>query len=117
MPGELPDTFGGRTAEVAQVNWGMRAQKDTWLYIVTSDLVGPVVLLRGAKPTHVVTTSRANRASLPECGKVERRLTPPAFAEFLVALARQCVSFRESDARNHPGSQLEHPDSSGILKP
>lgn len=88
MPGELPDAFGGRTAEVAQVNWGMRAQKDTWLYIVTAELVGPVILLRGAKPTHVVTTSRANRNALPECGKVERRLTPPAFAEFLVELAR-----------------------------
>jgi hypothetical protein len=88
MPGELPDAFGGRSAEVAQVAWGHRAQKDTWLYIVT-DSVGAVQLLRGGVPTHVVKTSRSNRKSLPECGKHERRLTPPRFAEFLVDLARQ----------------------------
>jgi hypothetical protein len=49
-----------------------------------------VELRAGGVPTHVVTTSRANRAALPECGKHERRLTPPAFAEFLVELARKC---------------------------
>lgn len=88
LPGELPDAFGGRTAEVAQVNWGHRAQKDTWLYIVTPT-VGAVELPRGAQATHVVTTSRSNRKALPECGKVERRLTPQAFAAFLVDIARR----------------------------
>ncbi len=89
LPGELPDSYGGRTVEVAQVNWGHRAQKDTWLYVV-AEVVGPVAIPRGGVPTHVVTTSRANRATLPECGKTERRLTPPAFAAFLVDLARRC---------------------------
>lgn len=94
LPGELPDAFGGRTAEVAQVNWGHRAQKDTWLYIVTPQ-VGPIEIPRGARPTHVVTTSRAKGESLPECGKVERRLTPLAFAQWLVSIARNVTRLDE----------------------
>lgn len=90
LPGELPDACGGRSVEVRQVAWGHRAAKDTWLYVVGPLCLGRIELRDGGTPTHVVTTSRANRESLPECGKVERRLTPPAFAEFLVELARQC---------------------------
>lgn len=97
LPGELPDAFGGRSVDVAQVNWGHRAQKDTWLYIV-APVVGPIHLPQGATPTHVITTSRTKRASLPECGKVERRLTPLPFALFLVGVARRCDPCEEQHA-------------------
>lgn len=91
LPGELPDAFGGRTAEVDQVSWGHRARKSTWLYVVT-DVVGPIHLLRGGVPTHTVTRFAHNKGDkqLLALSRIGRRLTPPAFAEFLVGIARSC---------------------------
>ena len=85
-PGEFCDEWGGWTLDVRQCDWGHKAEKRTWLYIVGVPNLG-VTPLTGGSPTHVVTTSRG-RPDLPEMGKVERRLTPPAFAEFLVSIAR-----------------------------
>ena len=90
MTGEVagPDRFGGWSCEVRQVDWGHRAEKRTWLYIVGAhpdDL--PELPPRGEATALVV--------SMPECrhvelmGKAEREHTPPAFAEWLVELARR----------------------------
>lgn len=88
-PGELPDAHGGISLDVNQVDWGHVARKATWLYLVG---VRPEAYPRMPRrdPTHLVTTSRRTRGpSLPEMKKRERHITPPAFAEFLVSLARQ----------------------------
>jgi len=91
LPGGLPDAFGGFTVEVDQVHWGHRAQKRTWLYIVGCK-PSDIKLRNGGVATHVVTTSRrSDGTALPECTQLERRLTPPAFAEFLLDIARRCA--------------------------
>lgn len=88
VPGGLPDEYGGWSVSVDQCHWGHAARKRTWLYVVGAS-ARDVRLATGGTPTHVVTTSRANRISLPEMPKSQRHLTPPAFAEFLVDIARR----------------------------
>lgn len=94
-PGWLPDEWGGYTVAVNQCDWGHRAAKATWLYVVGC----PVDRLPAVPPPVdrsgllVVTNEQRKgdpgyRARLP--GR-ERHLTPPAFADWLVAVARQCV--------------------------
>jgi hypothetical protein len=85
-PGEFPDDFGGWTLAVDQCAWGHRARKVTWLYIVG---VHPssVQPLTGGTPTHVVTTSKKT-ARLLKMSSLEARLSPPAFAAWLVDIAR-----------------------------
>lgn len=87
LPGGLPDEFGGWSVELDQVSWGHRARKTTWLYVVG---VGPsdVAVLRGGTPTHCVN-SRNKHTALLELSAQGRRRTPPAFAEFLVGIARR----------------------------
>ena len=86
--GRGPDKFGGWSCEVRQVDFGHRAEKRTWLYIVgvhPDEL--PPLPPRGDATALVVR--------MPECravgliGKDEREHTPPAFAEWLVAVARR----------------------------
>ena len=87
------DEFGGWTLAVEQCAWGHVAQKGTWLYIVgvRSRNVEPRT---GGDPTHVVSSlsrrrrTQAARPQLPEMKKSLRHITPPAFAEFLVTIAR-----------------------------
>lgn len=87
--GRMPDRWGGWTAEVRQCDWGHRAEKRTWLYIVGA---GPDDLPTMPAPRqHTAVVVR-----MPECrtveimGKAEREHTPPQLAEWLVALARRC---------------------------
>jgi hypothetical protein len=86
LPGGLPDAYGGWSVELDQVSWGHRARKTTWLYVVG---VGPgsVELRRGGTPTHCVNSLKRD-TQLLELSAAGRRRTPPAFAEFLVELAR-----------------------------
>jgi hypothetical protein len=86
-PGELPDSFGGVTIEVLQCEWGHQAAKATWIYAVGLHGSAGIAPYRGAKPTHLVSTSRG-RSTLPEMRKSQRHITPPLFAEWLVSLAR-----------------------------
>jgi hypothetical protein len=97
-PGRAPDGFGGWTAEVRQCDWGHKAEKLTWLYIVgchPDDL--PALPPRG-EPTGVIKPQRG----VPRDGrkivtKAEREHTPPALAEWLVDLARRtCVARRSA---------------------
>lgn len=102
-PGEGPDRYGGSTVEVEQVEWGHVARKSTWLYVVGVDPVRVALLIRarpfpGREPTHWISGGRgragkkAKTTPVPPgikiCSAEQRRRTPPAFAEFLIELAR-----------------------------
>ncbi len=89
-PGEFPDEFGGWSMEVEQFNFGHRAEKATWLYIVgcaPSDI--PAVPRRPGKATHCIRPTKAY-PRLPSVTKPEREHTPPEFAAWLVELAEKC---------------------------
>ena len=91
-PGEFADEWGGWSLAVEQVSWGHRARKPTWLYIVG---VHPksVNTRSGGTPTHIVTSSRKRRdgQELKRLSGIGRRLSPPAFASWLVSVARQAA--------------------------
>jgi hypothetical protein len=96
-PYQEPDAWGGWTMEVDQFHWGHKARKRTWLYIVgTYDV--PAVPYRAGGPTHVIDRpgrARKNEqpnsaAKKPWCSHAEREQTPPAFARWLVEVARRC---------------------------
>lgn len=99
-PGRAPDAFGGWTAEIRQCDWGHKAEKRTWLYIVGChpDEI-PEMPARG-EPTHYIKRNskgyRPSAQSLPHVTKAEREHTPPALAEWLVELARRCRVRKES---------------------
>ena len=89
-PGRAPDEFGGWTMEFDQFHFGHRAEKRTWLYIVgchPDDL--PPIPHREGSPTHCVRPTKSY-PRLPSITKAEREHTPPALAEWLVAVARKC---------------------------
>jgi hypothetical protein len=93
-PGELMDTYGGFTIQVEQCAWGHVARKKTWLYIVGAprDFVEQGVRTGGV-PTHWASGSRnAPRGPVPDgikvCSAEQRRKSPPAFAEWLIEIAR-----------------------------
>lgn len=97
FPGELPDHVGGFTVEVDQCNWGHVARKRTWLYCVgVSRSVVLDGLRTGGKVTHWITGARRRRIrsgglvppGIKICSSQQRRRTPPAFAAWLVDVAR-----------------------------
>lgn len=87
--GRGPDEHGGWSCEVRQCDWGHRAEKRTWLYIVGC---GPDELPAIPAPRDAT----ALVVKMPECravevmGKAEREHTPPDLARWLVELARRC---------------------------
>lgn len=89
LPGEFPDRWGGQTLEVYQRDWGHEAMKPTWLYCVRCLTPAPVF------PPRVVGTPGAyirparNGEGAIHVPKSRRHLTPPAFALWLVELARR----------------------------
>ena len=70
----------GFTCLVDQIWFGHRAEKATWLYVcgVNPNTLPPI-------PEHPAFSPRVNFNRL---GRAERQLTPPAFARFLVQVAR-----------------------------
>lgn len=92
-PGSVErDDFGGWVLPVSQKWWGHRAEKRTWLYVVGVD--------PGAVPTYPLVLGPAERVcglwsgrdrsrGQKEIGKAEREATPPAFACWLIELARR----------------------------
>lgn len=89
-PGKAPRR-GAYTIEVDQFHWGHRAEKRTWLYIAgcePDDL--PPIPRREGEPTHCIRPTKAY-PRLPSVTKPEREATPPAFAEWLIEVARRCV--------------------------
>lgn len=100
-PGERPDPWGGYAVEVDQCAWGHVARKRTRLYVVGVPMALVLSTLRtGGTPTHWVSGSRNQRhgssrggvvpPGIKVCSAQQRRRTPPAFAEWLVELARSC---------------------------
>jgi hypothetical protein len=93
--GAGPDFHGGFTLMIEQWWWGHRAQKATWLYICgcTRAEVPAMPLKFGTAP-NVVTNIHGLRSGMPgyrkEITEREREATPPAFAAWLVDLARVC---------------------------
>lgn len=88
-PGRAPDAHGGWTAEVRQCDWGHKAEKLTWLYVVgchPDDL--PPLPARG-EPTGVIKPQRGVPRTLKIVTKAEREHTPAALATWLVAVARR----------------------------
>jgi hypothetical protein len=87
FPGDLPDAWGGHTVLVHQVAWGHNCEKPTWLYVVgvSRDAVARG-LRTGGVATHRVTSGPGG-PQLPSATKKKRAATPPAFAEWLIALA------------------------------
>ncbi len=95
-PGER-DQWGGFTIIVPQFWWGHLADKATRLYICgcgPGDLP-PVPFVLGEAPRTMSSTQKelvAAGLQKPELLKKDREKTPPAFAEWLVELARRTRS-------------------------
>lgn len=87
-PGEFADEFGGFSIEIEQFQFGHKAEKKTWLYIVGSKSI-PKMPKREGRPTHVVRP-RKNGTGAKIITKSEREHTPPELAKWLVDLARRC---------------------------
>lgn len=87
-PGEFRDEFGGYTLEIEQFNFGHKAEKRTWLYIVGASSI-PAVPVREGKPSHVVRPQK-NGTGAKILTKPEREHTPLALAQWLVDLASRC---------------------------
>jgi hypothetical protein len=88
-PGRMPDACGGYTAQIDQFQFGHRAEKTTWLYIVgchPDDL--PPTPTRDDAPAHCVRPTKAY-PRLPSVTKPEREHTPLALAEWLCEVARR----------------------------
>ncbi len=90
--GWTADLFGdpGSSIEVSQVAFGHSARKRTWLYAVGCDLAP----LTAAEPKATAMVG-ANIHTGPTYGKPRIagaivHLTPPAFAEVLIDMARSC---------------------------
>lgn len=88
-PGRAPDGWGGWTAEIRQCDWGHKAEKLTWLYIVGCHPDSLPPLPPRSEPTGVIKPQRG----IPRDGrkivtKAERERTPPDLAEWLVNVAR-----------------------------
>lgn len=92
-PGEAPDAFGGITLAVEQVHWGHVARKRTWVYV--SDwrrLRIPWWPTPKKAVAWISGTYTAKKRGLVPVGirvasALEARLTPPAFASWLLEIA------------------------------
>lgn len=82
----MPDGRLGLTVQVNQCDWGHKAQKPTWLYVVGAPELPPMPEPREATHVFVLLAS----STKPELPKRERHLTPPLFARWLVELAASC---------------------------
>lgn len=92
-PGSGVDEFGGLTVAVNQFAWGHKARKPTWLYIVGCAEI-PTMPVEMGQPTHCV--ARRTGQNKPHISKPLREATPPAFAAWLVEVARRCAPGKSS---------------------
>lgn len=95
-PGER-DEWGGWTYQAPQMWWGHWCDKPTRLYIIgCAPAELPAVPLVLGEATHVQTYSHKCRRR-PQLPHSMREKTPPAFAEFLVSIARIAESKNAAD--------------------
>jgi hypothetical protein len=109
LPDGLSDGYG-HTIEVDQCAWGHVARKRSWLYVVNVGLGEVLAGIRtGGTPTHWVSGFRSSTHGTPKryrqngcavppgikvCSAQQRRRTPVAFAQWLIALAQQAEAHR-----------------------
>lgn len=90
LPGRSPDAYGGWTAQIRQCDWGHKAEKATWLYIVGVHPDSLPSIPPPGKPTGVVKPRRGvPRDGRKIISKADREHTPPALAAWLVETARR----------------------------
>ena len=95
LPGKR-DEFGGWTLPILQSDFGHKAEKATFLYVVgcAPAEIPDLPALNLGYATHVVGSSRNTRPGMPgarpEITKAEREHTPAELAHWLVALAQRC---------------------------
>lgn len=103
-PGDPVDLWGGYSILVFQRDWGHPADKPTWLYIVgcPRDKLPPMPPPAPPREAHrpklrqLVADPDMKRRfhgtrGVVECmSKTQRHLTPPAFAAWLIEVARRC---------------------------
>lgn len=89
LPGHPPDALGGWTARIRQCDWGHKAEKLTWLYIVGCHPDDLPPMPPSAEPTGVIKPQRGVPRTLKIVTKAEREETPPPLASWLVELARR----------------------------
>lgn len=97
-PGRAPDRFGGYTAQVRQCDWGHKAEKLTWLYIVGCHPDDLPALPDSRGEAVALCARMADSRRIEIMGKAEREHSPPAFARWLVDLAARCVVKTEAAA-------------------
>jgi hypothetical protein len=91
-PGEPADSYGGYSILVYQRDWGHRADKATWLYLVRC-APAPMPAPVAHRPTNtVLRTGHVTRGQIELMAKSQRHLTPIAFARWLVATARSTTT-------------------------
>lgn len=123
-PGEI-DQWGGHSIMVEQFWWGHKAEKKTLLYIVGCPIGElPTMPVRFGEPTHVIARPGRTRKKLkpgsagrkPWVSKAEREHTPPAFAAWLVELARRCKGRSKNPTISKSSGSLKDPHS-GVETP
>lgn len=83
------DGFGGWTLGIHQHEFGHRAEKATFLYIVGCEPANlPEMPLRLDEPTHCIRPTKSYPRK-PSVTKAEREHTPPALAAWLCEVARR----------------------------
>ena len=79
------------TVEIRQVDFGHRASKPTWLYIVGGGILPPMPLpVPDPAPPRPYKSGRQPRGVLETLSKRQRKLTPPRLADWLVRVAQTC---------------------------
>lgn len=89
-PGRMQDDWGGWSLCIKQCDWGHRAEKLTWLYVVGISPYDLPPFPEPRTPTHCIRPTRSY-PRMPSVTKPERERTTPLLAEWLVELARRCT--------------------------
>lgn len=104
----VPDAYGGRSCHVDQGAYGHKAQKPTWIYAVLPAYpkldgkrtwnmeyrIGGVGYHSERERARAKASSKGVPKPYKDLPKGERHLTPPAFRDVLIALAKSCAGWQ-----------------------